>query len=237
MEMGSLFRELDQRLKSGKDDLIAAYGDPQGEILEAFRNWALHPTFTNTGDPMQTQQFEFGQRTYIALKFKTGQFVKKPWGDSVRYTLVNGKSAFFPVDVDESIKALNLGPRESFCVTRRREGPAIVWDIEREVISQNGSGPEPSATPTPSPSTFGSKSLTASDSEPIRKPVAMATPPTTPTTLQSQYIVRQLIAAIEVAAVAEKYAATALGRKIEFSHEDIRALAISGFIQQSREAA
>jgi hypothetical protein len=229
----TLLDQAEQRLRSGKDDLTAGYGDPQGDVQRAFHQYLKSPHFSTNGGSMQTQQFEFGQPTYIALKFRTGQLVKKEWGDSVRYTLVNGKSAFFPVDVDENIKALNLGPRESFKVIRRREGPAVVWDIEREEVSRNGNGPEPCASANPEPvSAFGSKSTT-SDPEPIRKPVATANL----NTPQSQYIMRQLVAAIEVAAAAEKYALTALGRTVEFSHEDIRALAISGFIQQSREAA
>lgn len=182
---------------------------------------------------MQTQQFDFGQKTYIALKFKTGQIVKKPWGESVRYSLVNGNSAFFPVEVNEEIKALNLGPREAFTVTRRREQDLIKWDIERaEPVKESG--------PSTSPEVSGHNPAIPNDftPEPIRKPLGVATAPTAAlNTEQSRHIMRQLVAAIDVAACAEKYAATALGRTIEFSHEDIRALAISGFIQQSREAA
>ncbi len=81
------------------------------------------------------------------------------------------------------------------------------------------------------------QSLHLDVSEHIRKPVAMATA-SAPNlnTPQSERTFRQLVAAIEVAAAAEKYALTALGRKIEFDHADIRALAISGFIEQSRAA-
>ena len=47
-------------------------------------------------------------------------------------------------------------------------------------------------------------------------------------------MVRHLIAAIGIVRAAEVYAARKLGRPIRFSPEDIRALAITGFIQQSR---
>ena len=185
------------------------------------------------------QQFDFGQRTYIALKFKTGQLVKKPWGESVRYTLVNGKSAFFPVEVNESIKSLNLGPREAFSITRRRENDLVVWDVER-AEPQKETGPTltpPSEVPGQPHAIESNAVLTAIAPEPIRKPMAVATPVAALNTEQSRHIMKQLVAAIEVTAAAEKYALNALGRKVEFSHEDIRALAISGFIEASRSAA
>jgi len=65
-------------------------------------------------------------------------------------------------------------------------------------------------------------------------PSAPATPaPACLMTGQSQFILQQLIAAIEAVHAAEKYAA-AMNRPVQFSSEDIRCFAISCFIQQSR---
>ena len=50
---------------------------------------------------------------------------------------------------------------------------------------------------------------------------------------QSQFILQQIIAAIEAAYAAEKYAA-AMGRPVTFSEESIRCFAISAFISQDR---
>jgi hypothetical protein len=50
-------------------------------------------------------------------------------------------------------------------------------------------------------------------------------------------IVRHLLTAINVAEVAEEYARKRLGRDLKFSPEDIRALGIAGYIQQSRRKA
>jgi hypothetical protein len=53
-------------------------------------------------------------------------------------------------------------------------------------------------------------------------------------TRESQAFYRQLVASIEAAKSAEEHAAR-IGHPVTFSSEDIRALAISGFIQQARE--
>jgi len=50
---------------------------------------------------------------------------------------------------------------------------------------------------------------------------------------QSQFCLQQLVAAIEMVHAAEKYAAL-MGRPISFTSEDVRSIAISCFIQQSR---
>lgn len=52
---------------------------------------------------------------------------------------------------------------------------------------------------------------------------------------QSQFILQQLIAAIEVCHAAENYS-KAMGRPVAFTNEDIRAIAISCFIQQHKGA-
>ena len=175
----------------------------------------------------QQQVFEFGQPYFIAYKLKPLE-VRKEWGTSWLYKFTNGKIAFLPPEAHDEIKSLNLSRGESFRVMRiRKASGAIGWEVERDTTP----GLEPRVDAIPDPVT--SSATIAPDY--IRKPITLAGP--TLTTNQSQFIMRQLVAAIEVAAAAEKYALSALGRKIEFSHEDIRALAISGFIQQSREAA
>lgn len=55
-----------------------------------------------------------------------------------------------------------------------------------------------------------------------------------PRACQPVPMVQHLIASIEIVRSAEAYAARKLGRAVKFSSEDIRALAITGFIQQCR---
>ena len=79
--------------------------------------------------------------------------------------------------------------------------------------------------------------------EPLPKPVTAAqsiasgrTLPPTLTTPESQRIFRQLVATIEAAKAAEEFAKS-INWSVTFGSEDIRAMAISGFIEQSRRAA
>lgn len=122
------------------------------------------------------------------------------------YSLTDGRSLFLPPYVDEKIRRAQIRAGQSFQILMTGE-PGKATDYE--------------VTPL---------------SPPPEKEVRLAGIQPSPClhTGQSQFILAQVIAAIEVAHAAETYAAR-IGRPVQFSAEDIRALAISCFISQSRE--
>lgn len=182
---------------------------------------------------LDIQRFDLGQPYYVALKSPRGTLCRN---HSFLYNLVGGKVAFLPKEAHDEIQALHLDAGDSVKITRIRQAAgAIVFLVDR-AEKENGptsNGLSGHSLGVPSTNVL----LPENAPESIRKPVGVATAPTSSlNTPQSQRIIRQLIAAIEVVAAAEQYARTALNREIQFDHADIRALAISGFIEQSRAA-
>ena len=165
----------------------------------------------------EVQKFEFGQRYEISLKHKSGWMVRKPWGDSVCYLLTSNRVAFFPVDVSEEIKSLNLSPREPFEIIRRRENNLIQWEVERIQKQERLAltAPVPEAF-TPAVPVLAEKRILEPDG--IR-----------------DSLLGQLIAAVDAVVIAEREAPRVLGRTIEFTAADIRALALAAF--QNRRSA
>ncbi len=126
---------------------------------------------------------------------------------------MSGKVAFFPVAIFRRIEALALEPGERIHITRSRGLFGSEWEIKRAALL-------PVAAP------FTDQRVITDSHEPIRTNSAIATP-------QSERLLVNMYAVLNAVAVAESYAA-GRGRTIQFSTEDIRALAISGFIEQSR---
>jgi hypothetical protein len=182
--------------------------------------------------------FSFDQPTYVSFKYRQGKEYHSEFGDGFTYSLTNGCVAFFPPAVNAEIQALNLGPRESCVITRRKAGASIASEVERAKIQptdgtlkvENLSGgsvncelpSHPTAVSSAEPNKLHCQNHNTNGSAP---PL---------TTRESQAFYRQLVASIEAAKSAEEHAAR-IGHPVTFSSEDIRALAISGFIQQARE--
>lgn len=182
----------------------------------------------------QVYTFEFDQPTHVGFKYRQGKPYQSPYGDGFTYSLTNGCVAFFPAAVDKEIQALNLGPHESCVITRRQEGPGIAWDVERAAIQPNGvqgSGSVNSELPNRCPQASSVDSQEKHCAQ-HNTPLNGSAPPLT--TRESQPLYRQLVAAIEAVKQAEAHSIL-IGFPVKFQSEDIRAMAISGFIQQARE--
>jgi hypothetical protein len=163
-------------------------------------------------------KLELGQPYYLAFKYSKGKPYTSDFGAGFTYTLVDGRVCFFPAEADAAIQALAPNPGKSIRITRRKEGAAIAWDVE---LAERNDG------------TVKVENLAVNSELPIHPlPVNGSAPPLT--TRESQAFYRQLVASIEAAKSAEEHAAR-IGHPVTFSSEDIRALAISGFIQQARE--
>lgn len=148
----------------------------------------------------------------VSLKYPSGKPCKN---GRMFYTCTDGRSLFLPAYVEEKLKALHIRPHQPFSLTlKAAEGQPSDYEIQpvkEPEVKMEGILPRNAAhlaTVAPhSPQLF---------------------------TGQSQFILQQLTAALDVVRVAEAHAAH-MGRPVTFTSEDIRALAISCFISQSRE--
>ena len=181
---------------------------------------------------MQNQVFNFEPDTpaIISLKYRTGKEFNRNGRRGFTYTLTNGLVTFFPPDVDREIQALHLDAGQPIKITKTKAG---AWEIERVAggsgESFGGDASRPmgyNSAPTSETVTDGARQHCSNHN------TNGSAPPLT--TRESQAFYRQLVASIEAVKSAELHAVQ-IGHPVTFSSEDIRALAISGFIQQARE--
>lgn len=131
------------------------------------------------------------------------------------YTLENGNLIYVPPVAHAEIQSLHLGAGEPFWLSKViGPGGAAVWSVER--ITE----------PKPKP-VAAARSISAVPGIPL---------PPSLTTCESQRIFRQLVATIQAVKAAEEFSVS-IGYPVKFGPEDIRAMGISGFIEQSRRAA
>jgi hypothetical protein len=187
----------------------------------------------------------------IALKFPDGINVSGDYGNQVLYTLSDNRKLYLPPFVAEKIRELNVVPEERFSLCKRIEpGNKVQWEVKR--VDPPASGPElvapaNSQTTTVSPlqstqsngtrqeklTQLGNVLVNGIPAPPKKNGTGAVPPEACLMTGQSKFCLQQLIAAIETVNAAEKYA-EAMGRPVQFTSEDIRAIGISCFIQQHR---
>jgi hypothetical protein len=183
--------------------------------------------------PNQKINFPVNEPVEISLAYAEGKEVPSnfpPGSTQFLFTTFDGKVFFVSPEVAECIHALKLAPQEHFTVERKEtlngHGSAFSWDIRRKA--------QPAAeAPAPKPQPKPPAQAAVTRQQPAGRPQAVPSPDLM--TAESQRLARQLIAGIEAAKCAEEYGER-IGRAVKFSAEDIRAIAISGFIQQSRQA-
>lgn len=146
---------------------------------------------------------------YVSAKESPGKHGGR--GIEYLYTLANGNLIYVSAQGHQEIQSLKPMAGEWFLLAKRiGAGNQVVWSVER--IQQPDTAPGP-------------------------KPVARAAASTpTLSTPQSQQLFRQLVATIEAVRAAEVFSKS-IDRPVTFESQDIRALAISSFIEQSRRAA
>ena len=157
-----------------------------------------------------------GQPVEIALKNRSFKLHGKNGFVEHELTLTTGQSLFVTPAGLEEIKSLNPSPGEAFSICKTI-GPdeQPVYAVERVILDNAPPLPKPMAP---------ARSIHAAEPE--------AVPPSL-STRESTRIFKQLVAAIEAAQAAEGFAKS-IDYDLVFSSEDIRAMAISGFIEQSR---
>jgi hypothetical protein len=154
----------------------------------------------------------------VALAYADGLQVEGRFGDQILYTLADERVMYVPPLVRSKLVELGVQPREPFtiCKAERREGNRrfIEWQVNKD---SNSNGLPHSETPLVNGKTNG---------------------PDTPKPSNGHAAVSQLgqalAASIDAAIAAEQYAATK-GFSVRFGSEDLRAMALSLFIQKARE--
>jgi hypothetical protein len=149
----------------------------------------------------------------LALRYKAKE-VSGQFGKQFQYFFLGGDIAYLPPIAHAEIESLHLDLGDAFTISKMQiEGQAIKWTVER--------------VPQPKPMAQA-RSITSQPSQPITRPDL--------TTPQSQHLFKQLVATIEAVKAAEEFAVS-INRPVTFTEADIRAMAISGFIESARRAA
>ena len=154
----------------------------------------------------------------VALAYPDGIQVEGRFGDQIMYTLADERIMYVPLVVRTKLVELGVQPREPFtiCKAERKEGNRrfIEWQVNKDGNSNCLPPPE---TPPVNGQTNGPGAPKPSNGYVAASPLQQA-----------------LTASIDAAIAAEQYAA-AKGSSVRFGSEDLRAMALSLFIQGARE--
>jgi hypothetical protein len=180
--------------------------------------------------------FEANVPVSAMLAYADGLKVQGRFGDQVMYSLTDGRVMYVPPIVRDKLVELGIRQNEPFAICRaeRREGTRrfVDWIVQ------------PNSSAAPSESTTGHSNMSRSpvdgdDGARVRsngngngtgKPAtALASSGNAETALRAA-----LTASIDAALAAEQYA-SAHGLSVRFGSEDLRAMALSLFIQHARD--
>ena len=182
--------------------------------------------------------FEANVPVTATLAYADGLKVQGRFGDQVMYSLTDGRVMYVPPIVRDKLVELGIRQNEPFAICRaeRREGNRrfVDWVVQ----------PDGSAVPTPSATAYSD-----AHGEPVNgdngasvKPNGNGNgnghgkPASTPTKSGTAETALRaaLTTSIDAALAAEQYA-SAHGLSIRFGSEDLRAMALSLFIQHARD--
>lgn len=182
--------------------------------------------------------FEANVPVTATLAYADGLKVQGRFGDQVMYSLTDGRVMYVPPIVRDKLLELGIRQNEPFAICRaeRREGNRrfVDWVIQ----------PHSTASPTPTANshTEAPGSPVNGDSGARFKPNANgngggsgkpASVPASAATAETA-LRAALMSSIDAALAAEQYA-SAHGLSVRFGSEDLRAMALSLFIQHARD--
>lgn len=172
---------------------------------------------------MEIIRFQTNVPEELALKYATGKDVEGRYGPQVMFTLTDDRVMYVVPVVAERIEELGLRPGERFSICKRevKQGrkAGVEWTVQR--VDPPGSvvtAPAASSAPVP---------IRAAQQETASNPTADWI------SHNSMLLTGMLCASIDAYANAQRYAAS-LGLQYQFNEEDIRAAALTLFIQSSR---
>ncbi len=153
----------------------------------------------------------------ISLKYVSAKetLPKNGGGMEYLYTLSSGDVMFLPAMAHQEIQSLKPMAGEPFILSKQiGPGNSVLWGVER-IPGEPVPAPKPVAA---------ARAISASTT---------VAPPPSLTTRESIRIFNQLVATIQATQAAEQFAAS-INFPVKFGPDDVRAMAISGFIEQSR---
>lgn len=165
-----------------------------------------------------------GEVHTFALRYKAREW-NGNFGKQFQYFFVGGDTAYFPPIAHQEIESLHLDTGDKFTILKTQDkGQVIKWTAERV--------PQPKPIERATVVTRETPEISGNYRE---TPVTRIDAPSL-TTPQSSHLFKQLVATIEAVKAAEEFAKQ-INRPVVFTEADIRAMAISGFIEQARRAA
>lgn len=181
---------------------------------------------------MERLQLKIGEPETIALKYRTGKTCQPFPGQAsnVMFTLVNGKTMFVPISVSERIHAAEIQPGEEFTILKKT---AHSYELKKKPADAASTAPaaiapKSNTTTAPKPASNGSH-----DNPPAPAQTA-ATPAQLPPSTRTQKLMACFVMAIDAISAAQDYCrGKQLG--VTFTSEDVRAVAISCWIQCEKE--
>lgn len=181
----------------------------------------------------ETLRLEINQPTMIALAYTKGRPVTSPMNGQkdIMFTTVDGYRIFLPESAAQQIYEAGIPARKPFQIIKRGPGNFAI-------VNQNGSYPAAASSrdaatgmPVTSVTSTQSSSPHHTNGTQNGNPPAPVTPTSSP---EGRRLMSALGAAIDAVAESQEYAKRR-GLGITFSEESVRCLAISVYIQNSRE--
>jgi hypothetical protein len=175
----------------------------------------------------------------VALRFETGKHVEGRYGDQVMYSLLDNRVMYVPPHVEERIRELALAAGEplQLCKQGKTDGNRkwVEWSVKRAPqqprASANGTAAADQVLSEPQNHRNGNTNGKANGA--VEKAVTVMPPEITGAGITAMELA--LNGAAEIAQRVEGRAA-ARSYSLRFSNEDIRAIAVTIFIQAMREA-
>ena len=167
----------------------------------------------------------------VALRFETGKHVEGRYGDQVMYSLVGDRVMYVPPYVEQRIRELAIGPGEllHLCKQVKSEGNKkwVEWSVQRAPQQ-----PRASANETAAADEVPSEAQNQGNGSTNGKALTVISHEITGSGITTMELA--LNGAAEIAQRVEGRAA-AKSYSLRFSNEDIRAIAVTIFIQAMRE--
>jgi hypothetical protein len=182
--------------------------------------------------------FEANVPVTATLAYEDGLKVQGRFGDQVMYSLTDGRVMYVPPIVRDKLVELGIQQNEPFAICRaeRREGSRrfVDWVVQPEGLAEatQGATANNDAHGTPADGDNGARVRPNGNGSGNGNGKSASTP-TRPGTAEAA-LRAALTASIDAALAAEQYA-SAHGLSIRFGSEDLRAMALSLFIQHARD--
>ena len=172
----------------------------------------------------------------VALRYGEGKRVQGRYGEQVMYTLVDDRVMYVPVCVADRIGELEIRPGQSFeiCKAEVRDGNRkwIEWFVRRLEDAPQPVSASPVVLREPQNGHNGKSSSQQSLRLEPRSDGALVPVPVDGSRVL--WMELSMNAAVEIAQRVEQRAALR-SQPIHFTSEDVRAIALTMFIQSSRE--